>query len=135
MGIKYTIETIAFLNLFEKVTKVRVKDCFFDENLIFIVNQGDIGKAIGKKGINIKNLERKLGKKIKIVEFNSDPVVFVKNFIAPLGAKDIVKEEDVIKIISDNMKTKGLLIGRDRKNLKRLQEIVSKYFDIEIKVL
>ncbi len=135
MGIKYNIETIAFLNLFEKITKARVKDCFLDHNLIFIVNQGEIGKAIGKKGINIQNLEKKLRKRIKIVEFNQDPAVFIKNFIAPLTAKEIIKEEDIVKIVPDNVKTKGLLIGRDRKNLKRLQEIVSKYFNVEIKVL
>lgn len=135
MGIKYTSETIAFLNLFEKITRVRVKDCFFDNILIFIINQGNIGKAIGKKGVNIKRLESKLRRKIKIVEFNNDPVVFVKNFIAPLIAKEIKKEENIVNIVSDNIKTKGLLIGRDRKNLKRLQEVVSKYFNIEVKIL
>ncbi|MAG50095.1 NusA-like transcription termination signal-binding factor [archaeon] len=135
MKIKYTSQTIAFLNLFENITRVRVKNGFFDDILIFIVNQGDIGKAIGKKGVNIRRLETKLMKKIKIVEFNNDPIVFIKHFIAPLTPREITKEGDVINIVSDSVKTKGLLIGRDRKNLKRLQEIVSKYFNIEVKVL
>ena len=39
-----------------------------------IVNQGEISKAIGIKGKNAKNIENLLKKKIKIIEFNSDPI-------------------------------------------------------------
>jgi len=45
MGIKYDTDTIKLINLFEKVSDVKVKDCLVNENIIFIVNKGYMGKA------------------------------------------------------------------------------------------
>jgi len=77
-----------------------------------------------------------LKKKIKIVEFNSDIKQFIRNFILPLQVKDINQEENIITIEGPDTKTKGLLIGRERKNLENLKNIVKRYFEIEdIKVV
>ena len=48
----YNKEEINHINLFEKITKARVKDCFLNDIIVFIVEEGDLGKAIGKKGFN-----------------------------------------------------------------------------------
>ena len=55
MGIKYDTNTIQLINLFESVSSVKVKDCLVNENIIFIVNKGYMGKAIGRNGVKIKN--------------------------------------------------------------------------------
>ena len=65
--IKFDIELMKFISLFEKITKINAKDCFKSgAKLVFIVNPGYIGKAIGKGGVNIKKLESLFKKKIKI---------------------------------------------------------------------
>jgi len=135
---KFNLETIQYINYFEKITKTSVKDCFFDEDkLIFVVKTDQARKAVGKQGINVKKISEKTGKKIKIIEFNNDPVKFIRSFISPIKPKNVEREENIIKIEAESTKDKGLLIGRNAKNLENLKKHVRKYFvEIEdIKIL
>jgi len=138
MIMKYDNQSLKIMSLFEKITRTRLKDSFVDENklLTFIVEKGQLGKAVGKKAANVKKLEKMLNRKIKILEFNPEIIVFVKNLIYPLKAKDIKKEDKTITIEGPDTRTKGLLIGKNAKNLRNTEKIVKKYFDIdEIKVI
>ncbi|MFH1376773.1 MAG: NusA-like transcription termination signal-binding factor [Candidatus Woesearchaeota archaeon] len=126
---KYDLETIQFINLFEKKTQTNVKDCFFENGLlIFIVMPGQASKAVGKQGINVKQLASLINKKIKIVEFNENPIRFIKSYIAPITAEDITAENDVIFIKASSTKDKGMLIGRDANRLNHLKKITQKYY-------
>jgi N utilization substance protein A len=138
MSIVLDKSSLAFMSSFERITKAKVKDFTeYGEMLLFIVQPGELFKAIGPKGINVKKLSNKLKKRIKIVEFNDDVLVFVKNMIHPLKATNITQEGSIITIESDEAKTKGLLIGRNAQNLRQLEKVVKRYFkDIEeIKVV
>ncbi len=128
---------INFRNIFENVTKVFIKDFAIKENLVMVVvNQGDIGRAIGKSGANIKLLERKLNKKIKIIEFNDNIETFIKNIASPVSIDNIVNEDGIIKLSIKGLKERGQIIGRDRKNLEDFKKLVSKYFTIkDIKIM
>ncbi len=126
---KINLELIQYINYFEKTTKSKVKDCFFeDDKLIFIVQPGQARLAIGKQGINVKKFTEKTGKKIKIIEFNENPLIFVKSLISPVKADNIEQEEETIIITVESTKDKGLLIGRNAKNLENLKKHVQKYF-------
>lgn len=129
--IKYDINIMKYMQLFESLTRAKLKDCISDEQLIFIVEENEIGKAIGKGGSNVRRLEGLLKKKIKIVEFSADVTQFIRNLAMPLQIKDIIQEENIITITGPDTKTKGLLIGRERKNLDTMKGIVSRYFDVE----
>lgn len=136
--IKYDINIIKFISVFESITKARIKDCLDqDGKLIFVVKENEIGKAIGKKGINIKRLENALKKKIKIIEFSDDLIQFIKNCIYPSQSKDIVEGEDGIILITPvDSQTRGMLIGREAVHLRALEKIVNRFFTIkEIKVV
>lgn len=132
---KLDIETIGYANTFENLTRVGVKDCFLDKNnnLVFIVDFGKAGMAIGKDGSNIKRLSNMLKKRIRVIEFNSDPVKFAANAIHPLKG-EIRQEDKIIIIKADSMQDKAKLIGRNKQNLNALQELVNKYFDYEVKI-
>ena len=76
--------TMKFMSLCESITGATVKDCIIDDNLVlFIIKEGDIGKAIGKKGFNVKRLEHTLKKKVKMVEFNTEMGTFIGNLMIP----------------------------------------------------
>ena len=126
------------MTYFERLTKAKVKDCFEDsnENLIFVVQDGEIGKALGKNCKTVLKLKEKLpNKKVKIVEYSSNLIKFIKNLIFPYKVQEINQEDDTIKLKSDDMKTKGLLIGKNGRNLRNYEGIVNRYFKIkEIKV-
>lgn len=126
-----------FISLFETITRAKLKDAVDEESrLLFVVEEGEIGKAIGKNGMNVKRLENVLNKRIRIVEFNNDLLQFVRNLIYPLAAREIKEENKIVIIAGNDAKTKGLLIGRDAQNLRAYENVVKRYFEIEgIKVV
>jgi len=126
-------DLIQKINLFEGLTKARVKDIFNDKGLLIIVNFGDIGRAVGKNGNNIRKFSGLIKERVKAVEFNPDHLLFLKNLIMPLKADNIEEKDGLINIRAD-MKTKALLIGRNQKNLELYNKIFKKYFNKEIKI-
>ncbi len=132
---KYNIELIGYITTLENISGSKVKDAFIDKNgmLVFIINQGDMAKAIGKKGINIKRLSNLLKKRLKLIEFNENILEFVKNCIQPLQAS-VSQEENKIILESPDTTIKAKLIGRDKQNLIALNELVNRYFKVEILV-
>ncbi|MBU4241956.1 MAG: NusA-like transcription termination signal-binding factor [Nanoarchaeota archaeon] len=129
------MQTIGLINLFEKITRAGVKDCFIMEStLIFVVNQGDIGKAVGKGGSNIQKLTRIMKKQVKIIQFDSNPSKFTLNLLFPLKPAEIKQDDDKIIIKAKDISEKGKIFGREKTNLKRMQEIISKYFPVKLMV-
>ena len=99
-SIKLSLEQIRLISLFQKITKTTARDCLDDEKqnrIIFVVNQGKMGLAIGRGGSNIKNLQNILKRNIELVEHDDDPIKFLKNI---LNAK-------LISEIKLNTKTDG----------------------------
>ncbi len=133
MKIKYTKELLWTMSLFSRMTGSRLKDCFEMEGVLhFVVEPGDAGKAIGKGGIVIKNIQEKLKKRVRVVEFSSDIATFVQNLIHPLKVDGVSHEGSVVVLKSEDRNTKGLLIGRNAKNLNMLRDVVQRYFPIEV---
>ena len=129
---KLNLELIQYINLFEKITRVNVKNCFFHkDNLVFIVSNGQISRAIGKKGFNIKKISRMINKKIKIAEYNDDPVKFINSYVSPIDVDHIELKDKTINIKAKNSKDKGLLIGRNGRNLENIKNLINYYFKIE----
>ncbi len=138
--ITYDAIAMQYLQLFERFAGAQAKDCITQENpqeqLLFVVGEKDIGKAIGRQGSNVKRLEQAFRKKIKIVAFSDDVCTFIRNLIAPHVAKGITHDNGVITIEGGDTQSKALLIGRDRRRVNQLKDIVGRYFPIEeIKVV
>lgn len=133
-------DLMKYMSMFESITHVGLRDCFIDEpsgNLIFIVPEGKVSKALGKGAVNIKNLERKFNKKVKIAEYSDDVKSFIKSLLLPLRVNDVSEiDEGVFQIESGDHKTRGIIIGRSAANLRNLERMVRRFFDIkEIKVI
>ncbi len=124
-----------YISIFESLTSAKVKDCIVNEQILFIVNENDMGKAIGKHGSNVKRIENMMKKRIRLVEFNNDVKQFVQNLIYPVQAKEIKEENGIVSIYCNDIKSKGILIGRDRHNINFVNDVVKRHFGInEIKV-
>ncbi len=133
-------DLMKFMSMFESVTRVGLKDCFVDETtdvLTFIVPQGKIGKALGKGAANIKTMERKLNRRIKIVEYSDDVKTFIKSLLLPLRISDISEIDDrVFQIETQDRKSRGVILGRSASNLRSLEKVTRRFFDVkEIKVV
>ena len=136
--IVYDMSTLGFMKTFENITRSRLKDCIVEkERLIFIVQAGELRKALGKNAEHVKKISLKFKKKIKVVEFNENMLTFIKNFIHPLKVDQMHEEEGIVVLESQDMHVKGLIIGRAAQNLRKLEEYVRRYFGNlkEIKVM
>jgi N utilization substance protein A len=134
----YDASTLGTMKLFENMTRAKVRDCIVEpERLIFVVDFGELRKALGKGAENIKRLSEKFQKRVKVVEYNEDMLKLIQNFIHPLKVDAIHEEDGIVILESADTKTKGLLIGRAAKNLRALEENIKRYFANlkEIKVM
>ena len=129
--IKYSYDLMKYMSLFESLTGAKLKDCIADDNIMFIVQENYMGRAIGKNGSNIKRVESLLKKKIKLIEFSNDVARFVGNLINPLRVKEIREEDGVVNIYAEDTKTKGMLIGREKQRINSINDIVKRYFQVK----
>ena len=137
MRLKLNQETLGLSSLMERLTRVRVKDCFIDNNnntIYFIVATGEMGKALGKGGMNIKKIQTELGKTIKVIEHRNEVCAFIRNIIYPLKVEKIIQEEGVILIKDSQKKIRSMLIGRNGKNLEIINRAVQRFFNVVVKV-
>ncbi len=133
-SIKFTSESIGQITLFEKITKANVKDCFEDANkqLVFIVQQGDLQKAIGKQAKNVQKLKNLFNKSIRIIEFHDDVCTFIANVARPVKVTDVMNDGgEIYTIIPPDVKSRGLLIGRNARVLRDNEQIIKRYYPIQ----
>jgi N utilization substance protein A len=137
-GIKFTGTEMRYIALFESISGASVKDCIIDEEqgrVIFVVNEGQVGVAIGRGGRNIRTLERMTGKKHEIIEYSEDPVQFIKNALKPANVKEVrlIQKTDgkTIAVVAVNPRDKGVAIGKNGRNAERLRFLAKRYFQIQ----
>ncbi len=132
----YDQELLGLMSLLGKLTRARIKDCFKEDDVFYcVVERGEIGKAIGKHGANIKKIRETIKRNVKMIEYGSTPAAFVRNLIFPTRVEEIREVDGVVEIVGGDKKTKGLLIGRDGKNLNFLNRAVKRFFPVEVKVV
>ena len=125
------------MSLFQNVTKATARDCLDDEKqdrLIFVVNEGKMGLAIGKGGSNIKSLQNILKRNVELVEHFDDPTKFLKNILNPKFVKEVkidTKADGSSRaiVIVDHGK-KGLVVGREGRNAEKARLFAKRYFNI-----
>jgi transcription termination/antitermination protein NusA len=138
MNTTYTGETLQYMRLFEKLTGAQLKDCFVSrEKLVFLVDEGQMGRALGKNKMNIVKLEKAVNTRFKVVEFSSDMLQFIQNMMAPLRIVEMKEEDGIVTITGPDEKTKGLMIGARAQNLRAYEDVIKKYYPNlkEIKVI
>ncbi len=127
-------EIMGLSSVFEFESRVAVKDCFRDDDTIYyIVGEGELGRAIGKGGIHVKQIQEKLGKRIKIIEYHENVEQFVRNVIAPLQVEQVRLVDGAVVIADSSRKTKSLLMGRESKNLELLARAVRRFFSVDVR--
>ena len=135
--IKLSTDQIKLMSLFQNVTGATARDCIEDEKqdrVIFVVNQGKMGLAIGKGGSTIKNLQNVVKRNVELVEYSEEPAEFLKNMLNP----KLVSEVKINKrldgslqaIILVDAKKKGIVVGREGRNAEKARLLAKRYFQI-----
>ena len=136
-SIKLSTDQMRLISLFQNVTKATARDCLDDEKqdrIIFVVNEGKMGLAIGKGGSNIKSLQNILKRNVELVEHFDDPTKFLKNILNPKFVHEVKIDTKAdgsshAIVIVDHGK-KGLVVGRDGRNAEKARLFAKRYFNI-----
>ena len=136
-SIKLTTDQMRMMSLFQNVTGATARDCVEDEKqdrVIFVVNTGKMGLAIGKGGIHIKSLQNIVKKSVELVEFDEDPARFLTNLLNSklVSEVKINTRTDGSKqaIIMVDPRKKGIVVGREGRNAEKARLLAKRYFDI-----
>ncbi|HOB06625.1 MAG TPA: NusA-like transcription termination signal-binding factor [Methanoculleus sp.] len=137
-----TEECMRLISQFESLTGAGSRDCVVDnrnERLIFVINPGDMGLAIGKGGSSIKKASEVMGKRIEVVEYSTDPAQFIRNCFLPARVTDIEFDTDEesrrIARIEVRDEDRGLAIGKAGKNIFKAKVLAQRQHDIDDVVL
>jgi len=134
--VKLTEDCMRLISQFERLTGAGSRDCVIDERngrLIFVVNPGDMGLAIGKKGASIKKASEVMGKKIEVVEYNSNPEQFIKNCFLPAQVTSMTFEgESGEQTVSIEVRDedRGIAIGKEGKNIFKAKKLAQRQHNI-----
>ena len=136
-SIKLTTDQMRMMSLFQNVTGATARDCIEDEKqdrVIFVVNSGKMGLAIGKGGTHIKSLQNIVKRNVELVEFDDDPAKFLSNLLNSklVSEVKINKRNDGSKqaIVMVDPRKKGIVVGREGRNAEKARLLAKRYFDI-----
>ena len=135
--IKLTSDELRLMSLFQSITSATARDCILDERMdrvIFIVNKGHMGLAIGKGGTTIKHLQNVVGKKVELVEYSDDACKFISNILN----SDLINEIKINvridgtkqAVVIVDAKKKGVVVGREGRNAEKARILARRYFQI-----
>ncbi len=135
--IRLTADELRLMSLFQSITTVTARDCIIDDKMgrvIFIVNKGDMGIAIGKNGSTIKMLQNIIGKRIELVEYADDLAEFVKNIFGRDMIMDVKVSNHnphgkVVTVIVEPKK-KAIVVGKEGRNVEKARILTRRYFDV-----
>ncbi|MEE8187377.1 MAG: NusA-like transcription termination signal-binding factor [Nitrososphaerales archaeon] len=135
--IKLKYEELSLMSLFQSISGAMARDCVIDDKMdrvIFIVNKGEMGLAIGKSGQSIKNVQNAIGKMVELVEYSDDPREFISNALDPKLVADIRLSEKVdgtkIATVLVDQRKKGAIVGRNGRNAEKARLLAKRYFEI-----
>jgi N utilization substance protein A len=125
------------MSLFQSITSVTARDCVVDDKMdrvIFIVNKGQMGLAIGKGGATIRQLQNVVARKVELVEYSDDASDFVRNILNPQMVNDvkITVRTDGSKqaVVLVDAKRKGVVVGKEGRNAEKARLLAKRYFQI-----
>ena len=137
MEIKLTSDELRLMSLFQSITSATARDCILDEKMdrvIFVVNKGQMGLAIGKGGSTIKQLQNVIAKKIELVEYSDDAAEFIRNMLNAEMVNDVRISDrmDGTKqaVVTVDQRKKGAVVGREGRNAEKARLLAKRYFQI-----
>ena len=132
------MQLMRYINLLSKIAKVQTRKCFIYNNMIiFAVPAMLLSKTIGPKGKNVREIQQKLGKRVKIIreaENIWDAERFVEDIVEPVAFVSLEVREGEI-IITAGTRNKAALLGRNKRRYIELSQIIEDNFGKVLKIV
>ncbi|MDO8563904.1 MAG: hypothetical protein Q7R87_02760 [Nanoarchaeota archaeon] len=132
------MQTMRYINLLDRTSGVKTTKCFvYNNSIIFAVPKALLARAIGQQAYNIRNIQEQIGKKIRVIEEAngvSDMKKFIEDVVAPISFKGVEVKDRTI-ILTAGSQSKAALIGRNRRRLDELQQIVKDTYNLDLRIV
>jgi len=131
-----TEDCMRLISQFERLTGAGSRDCVIDDRnnrLIFVVNPGEMGLAIGKKGASIKKAMEVMDRKIEVVEYSQSPDQFLKNCFLPAQVTAVEfegNEDGPVAHVEVKPEDRGIAIGKEGKNIFKAKKLALRQHNI-----
>jgi N utilization substance protein A len=132
--ITFSNETVQYINVASRYSGALIKDCVMEEDrLVFVVEKGHLGAAIGSKAKNLEKLRELFKKNVKFVEFDDNKERFIKNLCKPYKVNIILQENEggSIAKIEVSPRDKSKLIGKGGRNINLIRKLASRHHPIK----
>jgi len=128
MKVIFDTESIKKISFFQKMTGAHVIDFIENEDIYFVVKEGELGLAIGRGGEKIRKAEAAFKKPLRILEYSTDMEQFLKNVIPDI--QDIQKTGNDL-VVRVRPSSKARTVGRGGYKAKIIGQFLKRLFDIE----
>ncbi len=132
------MQTMRYINLLDRSSGVKTTKCFlYNNSIIFAVPKALLSRAIGQQAYNIRSIQEQIGKKIRIIEEAngvSDMKKFIEDVVSPISFKGVEVKDRTI-ILTAGSQSKAALIGRNRRRLDELQQIVKDTYNLDLRIV
>lgn len=129
-------DELKYIEEFEKITLSTPLDCIIMPfAIVYIVNKEELGKTIGKRGINIQKLGRLFKRRVVIVADSNNVEEFTRNIfpnieIVGTEYREAPGERAVFLTVSE--KDRGIAIGRDGERIKVAKALLKRKFNADL---
>lgn len=117
------------------LTRATALDCIIDERfdrIVYLIKEGDMGLAIGRKGSNIRKMQRVLGKRIEMVEYSPLIEQFAKNVFKPADVVGVAEGDNGKLAVYITPNDLGIAIGKGGCTIEKARLLLARYFDTEL---
>lgn len=133
------LQTIRYINLLDNTARVKTRKCFnYNNAIIFAVPQHMVMKAVGPNARNIRFIQEKLGKRIRVIrEANGveDSERFVRDIVAPVNFRSLEVKEGIFVLNAGGIQSKAALMGRNKRRLEEMRQIMKDTFNMDLKIV
>ena len=133
-GIVIDNRIIEYRALFARVTKIEVKECMENEDMVvFIIQERKMAEMFKRNPDVVNRLREKINKHILIAESSRDLLSFIKNLYFRYGVREIDirwKQGQIDIHVGVDPNEVGKAIGKEGRNVKLMKDIVSRFYEI-----
>jgi len=132
--IRWSADDIKNMALFEILTGVSARDCVSAGDAMgFLVDENDMGMAIGRNGESIDKVRGKLGKQVFLMQYSSDIQKFIMYSLHPAYVKSVrILDTTNGKIASADISKEDYkkAVGEGNKKIAIAKLFAQRMFDI-----
>jgi len=127
-------DTLRTFAMFERMTGAELKDVLEEEDrIVFVVVEGQVGRALGKGAVNLKRLRETLNKEIVLIGHAAEREAFLKNVFHRFKVEKVEWEDrngDIIAHVSLPQEEKGKAIGKGGRNIQLARTLMKRHHQV-----